>query len=177
MFDFFLLYATILDRHIHEEPEMNLDEAIEFISQEAIYYDEQTSKFLASSDEDAKSSPHYQKKIQFTALYNLLVDIQTRLVPDKSTSTVLPSELEGLPKELLEQLSTDTLEINLLKIMEDHGGPISLDRLILGYYKLHNEILERRKLTAKLYRMCKSGSLYTVGERGIYSLYEPEKTD
>ena len=156
---------------------MNLDEALEFVNQEAVYHDAQLSKYLASNDKDAQSSPHYQKKRQFTTLHNLLVDIQIRLAPNKSTSTILPSELEGLPKELLEQLSTDTHEINILKIMEDHGGPISLDRLILNYYKRHSEVLDRRKLTAKLYRMCKSRSLYTVGERGIYSLYEPEKTD
>ena len=156
---------------------MNLDDAIEFISQEAIYHDEQLSKSLALNEDEAESSAHYQKKRLYTSLYNLLINIQKRLDPNKSNTTILPSELEGLPKELLEQLSTDTLEINLLKIMEDHGGPISLDRLILIYFKLHSEILERRKLTAKLYRMCKSGSLYSVGERGIYSLYEPEKTD
>ena len=48
---------------------MNLDEAIEFVNQEAIYYDEQVSKFLASSDEDAKNSLHYQKK---TPIYCLM---------------------------------------------------------------------------------------------------------
>lgn len=156
---------------------MNLDEALEFVSQEAEYHDEQSSKLLTLNNEDAKGLYHYEKKRLFSALYNLLVDTQNRLNPDKSTSTILPSELEGLPRELLEQLSTDTHEINILKIMEDHSGPISLDRLILNFYKLHGEVLDRRKLTTKLYRMCKSGSLYTVGERGIYSLYEPEKTD
>lgn len=156
---------------------MNLNEAIEFVSQEAVYHDEQSSSLLAIDEKDSKGLFHHQKIGQYSALYNLLVNIQNRLDLSKSTSTILPSELEGLPEELLEQLSTDNLEINILKIMEDYGGPISLDRLILSYYKIHGVVLERRKLTAKLYRMCKSNTLYSVGERGIYSLYEPENTD
>ena len=41
---------------------MNLDDAIEFVSQEAIYHDEQFSKSLALNEDEAESSAHYQKK-------------------------------------------------------------------------------------------------------------------
>lgn len=155
---------------------VNIQEALEFISHEAQYEDAMSSKSLSGGN-DEEHKKHFARVQIFAALNNFLEDLNKRLTPAPSQTNILPSELESLPPELIEQLSTDNQEMDFLKIIEDHDGTISLDRLILSYYKLHEVILDRRKTTAKFYRMIKSGSIYSIGGKGIYSIYEPENKD
>lgn len=152
---------------------MNVQEGFEFIGNQANYHDAMSIKFLSiGNDKDHKK--HHALGQQFAALNNLLEDLTLRLTPAPSQINILPSELEGLPPELIEQLSADNLEMEFLKIIEAHDGTISLDRLILAYFKQHGVVVSRRKVTAKLYRMTKSGTIHSLGGKGIYSLYDPE---
>lgn len=154
---------------------MNIQEGFEFIGKQANYHDAMSAKFLSiGNDKDHKK--HYALGQQYAALNNLLDDLTMRLTPSTSQISILPSELEGLPPELIEQLSADNLEMEFLKIIEDHDGTISLDRLILAYFKQHGAVLSRRKVTAKLYRMTKGGAIHSLGGKGIYSLYDPESS-
>lgn len=97
------------------------------------------------------------------------------------TLAVSPADLEGLPPELIEQLSisqTDREEFQILGLMEEHGGTMSMDQLLIAIYKKSREILERTKLNQRLYRMISKGMLHSVpGRKGIYTIYQPEEEE
>ncbi|MGD2119676.1 MAG: hypothetical protein PVG66_15060 [Chromatiales bacterium] len=85
--------------------------------------------------------------------------------------SVTPSDIEGLPPELLSELNiseSDQTEFEIINIIEKHGGMMSLDHLIIALFRQTGEVFKRRNLTAKLYRMTSKGLLYK-GKRGTYS--------
>jgi hypothetical protein len=88
--------------------------------------------------------------------------------------TLQPDELDGLPSEVLSELSEgavpDKADAALLQVLADRGGIASLDQIIVGLYKKTGEIVKRNTLTSKLYRMGQKGAIYPVPERkGVYS--------
>ena len=152
---------------------MNTDEALKLVTNQAKAYDELASS-LSKQGRDDEASAHLRMSRQFAELNNHIEQLAQRLNSATSHLNILPSELEGLPDELRAQLSTDDFELNILRLMEDFGGTISLDRLILEWYKRHKEILQRRNVTAKLYRMMKSQTIFSLKSKGVYTIHEPK---
>jgi hypothetical protein len=65
-------------------------------------------------------------------------------------------DIEGLPPELMQELSisdADRLEFTIVGIINEAGGLMSLDKIIIGLYKKSGEIHKRSTLTSRLYRM------------------------
>lgn len=85
-------------------------------------------------------------------------------------------ELEGLPQELLQELSFsdgDRTDYTIIRMIEDLGGVASLDRIIVGLYKQTGEITKRTALTSRLYRMAQKGSVFPVpNKKGVYATQE-----
>jgi hypothetical protein len=85
-------------------------------------------------------------------------------------------EIEGLPKELLSELSisdADKLEFSIMNAIEDAGGILSLDKILIALYRETGEIHKRNTITSRLYRMAQKGMIFAVGMRkGIYSTQE-----
>ena len=91
-------------------------------------------------------------------------------------NTVLtPEDLEGLPDELIKELSlteADRQDFELLAVVKELGGQVSLDKMLVNYYRRTNEILDRSKLNQRVYRMAQKGLLHAVpGRKGVYSAY------
>jgi len=89
-----------------------------------------------------------------------------------------PKDISGLPDELIEQLSFkkkgDDVEIAIQEIIDAAGGVMSLDQIIIAYYRKTDKVLKRNLINAKLYRMAKKGLLYPVkGKKGIYCIFDP----
>lgn len=80
-------------------------------------------------------------------------------------------ELSGLPQELLDELTgADKIEFAIINAIEDAGGVITLDRLLIALYKKTQEIHKREFITSRLYRMAQKNLVYNVpGKKGIYS--------
>jgi hypothetical protein len=82
-------------------------------------------------------------------------------------------EIADLPAELLQELSIsegDKTEFAILNAIEEAGGVITLDRLLIALYKKTNEIHKRQSLTSRLYRMSVKNLIYNVpGKKGVYS--------
>lgn len=88
---------------------------------------------------------------------------------------IKPRELMGLPPELLKQLSMgeDLQEIEILLMIEEAGGAMTLDQVILAIWKKTKEVSDRAKMNSKLYRMAQKGLLFAVaGKKATYSIYE-----
>lgn len=90
--------------------------------------------------------------------------------------TLTLEDIEGLPPELMQELSisdADRLEFTIVSIINDAGGILSLDKIIVGLYKKTGEVHKRSTLTSRLYRMIQKSLIYSVPYRkGIYSTQE-----
>lgn len=86
--------------------------------------------------------------------------------------TLLPEDLEGLPEELTKELSIDAgkTEFAILNLLEESGGIMSLDQLLIGLFKKTGEVHKRQSLTGKLYRMGQQELVFSVSsKKGVYS--------
>jgi hypothetical protein len=83
-------------------------------------------------------------------------------------------EIEGLPKELLSELSlsdSDRTEFNIISSIRELGGVASLDRLLVHIYRQSGEVMKRTALNQRLYRMVQKDLIHSVpGRKGVYSI-------
>jgi hypothetical protein len=88
--------------------------------------------------------------------------------------TLAPDDIEGLPDELLKELSisaSDRTEFAIQALLEEAGGVLSLDRILVGLYKKLGEVHKRQSLISRLYRMGQRDLVFTVpGKKGVYAL-------
>ncbi|MGD8327688.1 MAG: hypothetical protein PVF65_12305, partial [Sphingomonadales bacterium] len=82
-------------------------------------------------------------------------------------------EVEGLPEELLTELSlseSDKIDYTILSLVSELGGVATLDRLLVSLYQETKEIFKRATLNARIYRLIQKGLLHSVpGKKGVYS--------
>lgn len=134
----------------------------------------------------------HQKSCQtYKELADDLILIQSRLNdtphPDLKPSNVLKNitlsleDIEGLPPELMQELSiseADRLEFTIVGLINEAGGVLSLDKVLVGLYRKTGEIHKRSTLTSRLYRMAGKGLIYNVPNRkGVYSTQEITEDD
>ncbi len=90
-------------------------------------------------------------------------------------------ELEGLPEELINELSVsdaDKTEFVIANLINEDGGILSMDKILIGMYKKTGEIIKRQTMTSKLYRMSQKGLVFSVpGKKGFYSTEEFTEED
>jgi len=86
-------------------------------------------------------------------------------------------DLSDLPEELRAELQitkTDELENQIIEVInESYEGMANIDEVIVGIYRKYNDIQKRQFLANKMYRMAKTGLLYSVkGRKGVYTTKE-----
>lgn len=100
------------------------------------------------------------------------------LVVDADARGIDTNDLSGLPDELLHELSVsqaDTLELQILDVMQALGGSADLDQVLIGLYRKFQVIQKRRFLQNKLWRMVRKGQMEKPkGERGQFHLEKPK---
>lgn len=142
------------------------------------------------ANQEWRRDRHLTSQAILKGLLDDLVIVQSRLddIPEKSKPTnVLQSitltmeDIEGLPPELMQELSisdADRLEFTIVGIINEAGGLLSLDKIIIGLYKKTKEIHKRSALTSRIYRMIQKKLIYSVPFRkGIYSTQELSEDD
>lgn len=107
------------------------------------------------------------------ALDNPPIPVAVRLPRPPSQLSLGIEELEGLPAELIQELSIsdgDRTEFAIINAIEEAGGIITLDRLLIALFKKTGEIHKRTALTSRLARMANKNSIcYVPGKKGAYS--------
>lgn len=97
--------------------------------------------------------------------------------PDQDPIRLSPKDLDGLPAELLDQLSlndSDRKDFLLIEIIDDIGGTASLDRILVNLYKRTGEIEKRSKLVSRLYRMASKELIFQhPDKKGVYTTTQP----
>lgn len=85
-----------------------------------------------------------------------------------------PEDLDGLPTELMEQLTIterETKEFAIIDLINKSGGILPVNKIIIGLYRKTGEINNRAALISKLHRMVAKGRLHTNPQdrRGVFS--------
>lgn len=121
-----------------------------------------------------KSAPYEEKAEHYKELIKIIKSIDNKNDNKAINSSIYiaPQDIEGLPAELLAQLNigdAERQEFDIIDTIDNAGGMASIDKILVGYYRKTNEILERNKLMSKLYRMTVKGTLYShPNKKGVY---------
>jgi len=89
-------------------------------------------------------------------------------------------ETDDLPSELLAQLSPKNRKMEqrqnrLTYLMEQRNGVISVDHLLLGWYRQHGEIVKRTRMVQWMHILVRKGVVeLTPGKHGVYKLKSPD---
>jgi len=91
------------------------------------------------------------------------------------------TELEGLPPELLKQLSPPSKSKDrydlILSIIKENGGVADINTILIAIYKKTKTVCKRNTLISSAYRMINKGLLRNVpGLEGTYSLPTENQT-
>ena len=152
----------------------NIQNHIKFVKSQAEYQSLRASHFTSQNDE-VRANAYQNRYQQFLELAQFIEDNCVNSHASNSIY-VTPQDLVGLPEEVIRELNiseSDRHDFFIMSIIEKLGGVASIDKIIIGAYRDSEEILERQKLNARLYRMSSKGLVYSHPNRkGVYSLKE-----
>jgi hypothetical protein len=156
-----------------------LEKHLFFVKEQVDFQNRLANKF--SKDDEQRSYKHVATRDKFASLLEAMTtaDEQLDAIPNSSVNgaillTLRPVELEGLPEELLSELSEgavpDKMESTVIQSIDARGGVATLDQLLVDIYRATQEVVKRALLTSRLYRMVQKGAIFSVpGKKGIYS--------
>lgn len=102
-------------------------------------------------------------------------------LPLSKCPTVLPSDINGLPEEVLESLNlsvSDRIEYKIHDLIDRLGGAANVDKIVIALYHDTGEIHERKQIASKVYRMAQKGLLFSSATgKGIYTIHDEGVTD
>lgn len=151
----------------------NIHTFLEFVNEQANFHSRMAEKHASDT---RRRDAHTRTSDRFRELEEFLKGLKEEKPTDKKPLMLSWDEVAELPEELLAELSisdADKTEFNVLSVVRDAGGVISLDRLLIGYWQLTGEVMKRAQMTNRIYRMIQKGMLYSVPNRkGVYSIQE-----
>jgi hypothetical protein len=158
-----------------------LSKHLELVNQQAEFHEKMAAKF---PPESYRGRLHRNTSEGFRALAADLQKADTLLDPGSPSTAAkkatIPGQLslslediEGLPAELIDELSIsggDKVEFAILNAIEEAGGIISLDRLLIALFKKTGEVHKRASVISRLHRMSGKNLIFSVpGKKGLYS--------
>lgn len=125
----------------------------------------------------ARVKSHNELLVEFHAALEVLDSLNGKPLQSSALSSpglsLTPADIDGLPPELIQELSisdTDMAEFAIISIMNDAGGIMTLDKILIALYKRTGEVNKRTTVNGRIYRMVQKGSLFAVpGKKGVYS--------
>jgi hypothetical protein len=165
---------------------LTLSDALTFVNGQAQFHDMKLREYSATSPR--RGTQHDRLCQQFAALADYLQRQEDRIErlgsgvsADTPPSGVVQlslrfEDIEGLPPELMQELSItdgDKTDFAIQALMQERGGVMSLDQLLIALYRKTGEIHKRPNLNSRIYRMTTKGALFSVpGRKGVYSTRE-----
>jgi len=121
----------------------------------------------------ARQKLHQATAETFKELLEAIDNAPTPTVASGDPLSLSPDDLAGLPPELLEQLNIsegDKLDATIVEIINDAGGTLLLDKILIALYKKTSEVHQRAQIISRIYRMSKRGLVRSVpGRKGVYT--------
>jgi hypothetical protein len=163
-----------------------LDSLISFVNEQISFHDRRAKWLKGEKPQNAKK--HAETAEVFRQLHKFLLEkneegpiVKKKPPKQQLKLSLTPAEIEGLPEELMQELSissADKAEYAILNLMEEAGGIMSLDQILVGLYKATKEVHKRQTLTSRLYRMAQRNQVFSVpSKKGVYSLEQLTDTE
>jgi len=169
----------------------NLLSFLAFVKDQASFHERQAAKQAAMGNAK-RQAKHVATSARFAELGEAIESAQVQLdaaqspaaqlallatypsgIPESHALTLRPEDLAGLPPELLKQLKItegDKLEAAIVEVINEAGGTIILDKLLIGLYRKTKEIHQRTTTVGRLYRMSQKGLVFSVPrKKGVYT--------
>ena len=163
------------------------EECKEFIHQQIKFHESRAQEFASTpirANRHTSTSKEFKEVVagivrlekEIDSLKNNITDIEaskTKKSGQLSLSLTL-DDIEGLPEEIMSELSISSAnktEFAVMNVLENAGGIMSLDQVIVGLYKMTDKINKRVYTTNLLYRMATKGLIFNLpNKKGVYSL-------
>ncbi len=161
-----------------------LEECIEFVKGQVVFHEKKGVHFKHASEKYPagmkRAESHFLMAAKFSEMLSCLESLaSTGLhVPSVTLSKIglTLEELNGLPPELLEELSiseADKADFEVISVVNEAGGVLSLDKILIALYRKTGEINKRTQINSRIYRMTQKGTMFPVpGKKGVYSTRE-----
>jgi len=155
-----------------------IEKHLPFVKEQQLVQEKLARKFESDS---WRSERHLKSALRFKELADDLALVEAasnRMGPDGKPAEgagifLTLRDIEGLPEDLIKELSfseSDKLEFTIAGIIDEAGGILSLDKILVGIYYKTREIIRRNILISRLYRMAQKGMIFPVPNRkGIYA--------
>lgn len=151
---------------------------LDFVNKQIAFHDQKAIEYHGTKREWAhkKTANKFQGlKAEIEGLRGAVI---LRQPEGRNPLALAPADVKDLPPELIEQLvnlpDNDKLENDILEIINDAGGTLLLDHLLIALYKKSGEIHQRNLLVSKLYRMNKKGLVFSApAKKGAYTTIKP----
>lgn len=156
-----------------------LEKHFEIVKEQIAFQETMVRKFSSSK---YRSALHAANRDRFSALLADMTEADKKLdespqanllSASQSQLALTPEDVQDLPAELLAELSistADRVEFDIITLINEAGGVLTLDRILIGLYKKTKEIHKRPTLTSRLYRMGQKGLIGNVpNKKGYYS--------
>ena len=141
----------------------SLNQFLVFVNEQAEYQFARSSHFRQQDDQVRADA--YQKRAKYFLLLKEFLEHNYKQVSLQNSIHITPSDLVGLPPELISELNiseSDRQDFLIMDVMDDLGGIASIDKIIIQVYRKSGEILERQKLGARLYRMINKKLIHSL---------------
>ncbi len=158
-----------------------LDKHLAFVNEQMKFHDAMVGKYKASPFRATLHKNTYDKLSALSVDLKAADDLLNTQKPDQAGMdarekgvmqlSLTPEELKDLPQELLDELTgADKIEFAILSALEESGGVISLDKILIAIFRKTGEILKRDQVTSKIFKMGQKNLIFSVpGKKGVYS--------
>ena len=161
--------------------EQEVTQALVFVNEQISFHERRAEKY---ADNERRRKMHLDTAAKFSALAKTITDLraaaqQGQPVPKPVSGQQLSlclEDVQGLPPELLAELSistSDWQEFDIITLINDAGGILTLDKILISLFKKTGEIHKRTVVNNRINRMMGKGLLFGVPNRkGVYSTAE-----
>lgn len=167
----------------------NVAQQLAFVNEQVAFHQKKARQFSGVAGKEWRQKLHLTTAVRFQQLAEFIGQMQAELEAARQPPAAPPprtngpvqlslslEEVKDLPEELIKELSisdSDRTDFAITSIIDDAGGVITLDRLLIALYKRTGEVFKRQALTNRLYRMGQKGLVFGVsGKKGLYATRE-----
>lgn len=149
-----------------------IQDKITFVN-EQFQYQLARAEYYEKQDDSVRADAYKKRAKQFEELAQFIQENCSRPSTITSSIYISPSDIKGIPPELLAQLNisdSDKQDFQIIEAIDNVGGVASIDKILIAYYHHTKEVFDRQRLMAKLYRMSTKGIVYShPSKKGVYS--------
>lgn len=162
----------------------NITEITAFVNKQAEFHEKKSSSFRKRGENGPESfrsvslmraKSHSDLADKFRSIANTLRGLTAvqSIAPGARNLGLTPHDIDGLPEELIQELSisdADMADFGILSVVDEAGGILSLDKILIALYKKNGEIHKRTAVNSRIYRMIQKGLMFPVpSKKGVYS--------